>query len=892
MKFSKVFSYNLCLITSLLGNFLFGQTKISGIVKDTIDNPITFTNVFINSINSTVIKKFTHTDKNGNYEIMIDEIGDFEINFTASSYKSKKIIIYCSKKEEEKQLNVVLGYEIVELNEVIIKALSPITIKKDTIVFDIKSFIQGNEQVVEDLLKKIPGLNVSADGVIKVGNQEIEKVMVDGEDFFEKGYKILTKSMPLSPVETIELYQHYSNNKHLKGVENSDKVALNLTLKDDVKRRWFGNTLLGYGISSETRYMGQSNLMNFGKKNKYYFLTNLNNIGTEPTEDINHLIHSSNVNEPGNIGDDQNLNLIMRLNAPLPDLKKGRVNFNNAKMGSFNSIFSFSEKIRMKTLFLFDSDKNLFFRNRLQSFAFKSVQYENIEDLQVNRTQITGFGKVNLTYDVSKNTTIEFISKFNKSDKNSISNLIFNGDSLNQNLKNSNTLIDQKLVFTTEINKKKVLIISARYINEELPQKYTLNQFLYKDLFKQDANNIEQIVENKMQFMGLESHFLNRKNNGNLLEVRLGSQLRKDILDSKFYLKDTTTSIKEMSDYQNNVDYSTNDLYLKSSYFFKFQKIGLLSELSVHQLINSLSNSGNAQMQNVFFVNPRLSLDFEITQKNKMSISYALNKTNTNILDVYPNYIHTDFRSFEKGTGTFNQLNSSSATLNYTYGDWSDKNFVNAYILYSKNYDFFSKNIDLTQNYSISEKIIVKDRSILVFSSNLNSYIKSISSNLKLSLEGSKSNYKDILNSSDLREVESNNIIYGFELQSGFLSFFNYHIGSKWNYSEFKTINSTSYKNNISFLDFAFTVNPKLNFQIQIERYFFDNLEKQNNKYYFVDFQAQYTIKQNKITLSVIGNNLSNTATFKDYNISDVSTSKTEYRLLPLYFLFKMEYKF
>ncbi len=115
-------------------------------------------------------------------------------------------------------------------------------------MFNADSFKQGNEQVIEDLLRKIPGLNIDSDGTIKVGNQEIEKVMIDGDDMFEKGYKILTKNMPVNPVDKIELLQNYSNNKHLKGIENSEKVALNLTLKDDYKRTWFGNTNLGYGL--------------------------------------------------------------------------------------------------------------------------------------------------------------------------------------------------------------------------------------------------------------------------------------------------------------------------------------------------------------------------------------------------------------------------------------------------------------------------------------------------------------------------------------------------------------------------------------------------------------------------------------------------------------------
>ncbi|OUD29461.1 outer membrane beta-barrel protein, partial [Flavobacterium sp. FPG59] len=81
-------------------------------------------------------------------------------------------------------------------------------------------------------------------------------------------------------------------------------------------------------------------------------------------------------------------------------------------------------------------------------------------------------------------------------------------------------------------------------------------------------------------------------------------------------------------------------------------------------------------------------------------------------------------------------------------------------------------------------------------------------------------------------------------------------------------------------------------FQIQSERYFFGNLDKNNNKYYFMDLEARYTVKENKLTFSLSGNNLFNTKTFRSFNINDISISKTEYRLQPRYGLLKMEYRF
>lgn len=891
LKIRFKISLLLCLIIKLLGNFLYAQTNISGVVKDTANNPISYATVSVQIPNSTVIKYFTHTDNNGKYEMTVDLSGDFEINFTALSYKQKEIPISLEKGVKKTQ-NAILTYESIELNEVIITEIRPITVKNDTIVYNVKSFAQGNEKVIEDLLKKIPGISVSKEGTIRIGNQEVEKVMVDGEDFFEKGYKILTKNMPVNPVEKIELYQHYSNNKHLKGIENSDNVALNLKLKDDAKRQWFGNVELGYGKGNINTREIRSNAMNFGKKNKYYFLTNLNNIGVDATGDINHLIRPNQSNEPASMGNNQSANSILQLNTSNPNLKTERVNFNNAKMFSLNSVFTISPKVKIKTLGFMNFDQNDFLKNSFQSVNVGATSFENTEDSELYKAKVTGFAKIDLTYDISKNKTLEITSKFNKTNENSTSYLTFNGDLLNQTLKSKNQLIDQKAVFTNKLKETKVLLISARYIDEKTPQNYASNQFLYGGLFSQSANNIAQFSENQMQFMGFEGHLLDRKKNGDLLEIKLGNQYRKDKLNTHFQIRSDENLISEPTEHQNKTSYSTNDLYLNSKYRFKIKTVGLLTQLDFHQLFNKLDNSNNIEMQNPFFVNPKLGLDWEINKNNKVQTLYSFNTTNATILDVYSRYIHTNFRTFEKGTGTINQLNASSLLLNYSHENWADTFFANMYLLYSKNYDFFSNDILLSQNFSQSEKIIIKDREFIVLSSSIDRYFKSISSNLKFTFGGVNTVYKNVINRSELRQIRSINLNYGFELHSISRVFFNYHIGSKWNQYQIKTTITNSYTDNTSFIDLFFLVSKKLDFQIQNEYYFFGNLEKNSNDYYFIDLEARYKIKENKLSFTLSGKNLTNTRTFKNYGISDFGISITEYRLMPRYILLKMEYSF
>lgn len=873
-----------------LQNVCFSQTTIYGSVKDSSGSLYSANVILKDSLSKSIIA-YTYSENNGNFELKINEFGKFNLVFTSLGYEAKTIPLVLNSEQKELKIDVVLKDKPMDLDEVIIKADLPMSVKEDTISFKTKFYVKGNEQTVEELLKTIPGVNINSDGTIKIGNQEIEKLMVDGDDLFEKGYKILSKNMPAYPIEEVEVLKNYSNNRLLKGVEDSDKVALNLKLNEKSKRIWFGNIEASFG--NDNFYQLKGNLMNFGKKNKYYFLTNLNNIGYDATGNIENLVRPFRINEPANIGDNQSVNSLINLSPNNLNFKKDRTNFNNAELVSINAIFNPTEKLKIKTLGFFNWDKIDFFRNSINIVDVTGTNFTNTEDYQLRNKNRVAFGKLNIIYNVSKTKMFEATTKYNNGNFKDNSNLVFNGNSTIENLQYQNTLFDQKISYTNKFKEKKVFLLTGRFIDEKTPQNYTINQFFYHDLFPtfSNANNVSQQSINQMQFAGINAHLLDRKENGNLLELQIGNEFRKDKLSTIFSLLEDNSLIEKPNNFQNQTNYQVNDLYFKSKYHLKIADFGVIGKLDFHQLFNRLENSGNSSSQNPFFINPSLGFDWKINDSNKITSSYSYNTTNARVLDVFSGFVLTGFRSFSKGTGNFNQLDASSFVFNYQLGNWSDRFFANTFILYSKNHDFFSTNTTLNQNFTLAEKILIKDREFISVNSKLDYYFKFISSNLKLDLGYTKSEFRNIVNNSDLRQVTSNNYSYGLELRSGFSGIFNYHIGTKWNTTEIETTINNSFTDNVSFLDLSFVLNKKLDFQLQSERYYFGNLES-DNTYYFLDFDARYKLIDNKLTLGLTGKNLFNTERFRNFSVSDIGTSTTEYRLLPRFVLLKLEYRF
>ncbi|MEO1518760.1 MAG: TonB-dependent receptor [Bacteroidota bacterium] len=881
----------LIFVLLLMSTVSFGQIEIGGTVQDQNQVPIPYANVVIQK-DSLQILNFMYTDEAGVFQLEVPEKGVFQLFVSCLGYKAETIQIDLQAEEQQQVFEIVLPKESFVLHEVIVQADIPIKEKKDTIVIDADMFANGNEEVVEDLLKKIPGVTVNSDGTIKVGNKEIEKLMVEGDDFFEKGYKLLSKNMPAYAVDKVELLQNYSNNRLLKDVERSDKVALNLKLKEEARHIWFGNVDGSYGFAEQHWYHLRANLMNFGTKNKFFFFTNLNNVAYDATGDINHLIRPIRYDEPASIGDDQQVRNLLNLQAPLVDLQRDRTHFNNAELLSLNAIFRPSKKMKAKVLGFYNGDEIDFFRNATEVVSVNGTQFTNTEDYQLRTNNRIGFGELDIEYDISKTQMLEATTKYNHADENTASNLLFNGASTVEALRSNNRLFDQKISYSHRFNNKKVLLLTGRFIDEQTPQQYAINQFFYQDLFPafSNANNVVQQSKNKMQFAGLETHLLDRHSKNHLLEMVFGNAYRKDILETQLGLKEDDIILENLDEYKNQTTYQSNNLYFKSKYVYELKKFSLIGKLNFHQLFNQLTHNFESENQSPFFVNPSVGLDWEINDKHEITTSYSYNTSNAGILDVYNDFVLTGFRAFSRGLGTFNQLDASTFTLNYELGDWGDRFFATTSIVYSQNHDFFSTNTRINQNHTQSEKIIIDDRQSLSITSKWDYYVKQISANLKLDLGFSQSEFKNIVNNSNLRTVNSSSYTYGLELRSGFTGAFNYHIGTKWTTTEIQTSIRNSFTNNNSFLNLSFLFQNNLNIQVRAERYFFDNLET-DNTYYFLDLDARYTIKENKLTLALSGKNLLNTKRFRNFAASDIGTSVTEFRLLPRFVLLKMEYR-
>lgn len=862
----------------------FSFSQINGTVQN-IDGQ-TVSNAIIKLVENDKVLKYTFSDKNGDYTLETPKEGNFLLVVSTLNYDETIVEVKVTDRSLNYSFDLVLiPKDWVALDEAIILAEKPIVSRGDTIIFDAKYFAQGNEDVLEDLLKKIPGLNIDSEGTIKVGDQEIEKVMIEGDDFFERGYKILTKNMPIHPIEKIELLQNFSDNKHLKGIEESNKVALNIRLSKDAKRQWFGNLKAGMSDYVNQRYQLQTNLMSFGKRNKYYFLTHLNNIGVEVAGDIEHLVKS---NSGDFVGNGFTATGVVSMNPPQLLFKNERYNFNNAELVSLNAILNPSEKLKIQPMLFLQWDEKDFFRKTTSVYHLPDNEsFTNEENYKLRNKKFSGFGKLNFQWELSENQTLESTTKFNKNKRSANSEVLFNENLLLENLDEKPSRFDQEIQFTQKISEQKAIILQGRFIQDQFQQNFLSNVFLFDYLISDSsAESIYQKTNNKGKLWGFSAQYFDRRTNGNLWEIKLTNTNEQWNWTNNW---GTAPDTYLFEDFNNQKE---NQVSAKTAYLYKIsEKFYLRPELTIGNIRNHYQTFEKSSDKNWNYISPALSVNWKPGKKDELLFSFQQNRNSVDNLQVHSNFIVSRYNLLSQGLFEPNTITKSSYFLNYTHGKFTDNLILNHSFFYTHNHDYISQESIVTQDYILNKSILLKDQNTFGSHTTLDYYLKKLKSNIKFKLNYFSMKYESKVNDSEFRDVISNNWRYGMEFRTAFRGDFNFHLGTEFSTISLKTdYFKNSYTQNISFLNTYINLSEKWDLQTNFEYYNFGK-RTENRNYYFLDVISKYQIDR-KLNLSVYARNLFNTQSFTNQSISDISISSTTYRLIPRYIMLAIEYKF
>jgi len=220
---------------------------------------------------------FTIPVRNGSYIVHISFIGYNDV------YQDVQVT---STRPSVQLGSIVLSNDNILLSETVVTAKAPeIVVKGDTLEYNADSYKVTESAVVEDLLKKMPGVEIDSEGKITVNGKEINKILVDGEEFFSDDPKVASKNLPAKMVDKLQVLERRTEQAQMTGFDDGEEEnVINLTVRPGMKEGLFGNAFAGYG--SEERYEGNAMVNYMKNKDQYTFIGGINNTNNAGFSDL------------------------------------------------------------------------------------------------------------------------------------------------------------------------------------------------------------------------------------------------------------------------------------------------------------------------------------------------------------------------------------------------------------------------------------------------------------------------------------------------------------------------------------------------------------------------------------------------------------------------------
>ena len=283
----------LCLVCGTLSAQAQGYSLKIKLVDSSNGEPVGYATVAVTPEGKTSVLKYAQSDGDGNAEIKGIPAGKYKVEGILMGYDNYEEVVTISKNTDlgTKQMNVQANF----LEGATVTSVgNPITVKKDTITHNVSMLKSADNDVLEDLLKRLPGVEVSSDGTITANGKTITKIQIDGKQFFLDDPSIASKNLPANIIERVSVVEKKSEQAEFTGIDDGEEeTVLDLGVKKGMMKGWFGNVmggggydLQGAGAINDARYQAAAMVANFTESQQLAFIGNANNTNNRGFNDL------------------------------------------------------------------------------------------------------------------------------------------------------------------------------------------------------------------------------------------------------------------------------------------------------------------------------------------------------------------------------------------------------------------------------------------------------------------------------------------------------------------------------------------------------------------------------------------------------------------------------
>lgn len=338
----------LFLYISLASVALHAQVQLKGRITDTDGE--TLIGVIINAINSGGSRvAYTTSDHNGNFSIAVDSIDGMSLKFAYMGYQAvtRRVV------DPSKPMLVTMQSAPFKLKEVTVSVV-PIKESGDTLTYNVAAFRSAADRSIEDVIKRLPGIDVEPSGQIRYNGESINKFYIEGLDLLSGRYALATKNISPDDIAEVNVYENHQPKQVLKDIEFSDKAALNLTLKKKRMLKPIGYVTAGGGYGDNITWLGELYSMLISPNNQTLITAKGNNFGTSYDAETTSFIGELSL--PSTIAD----NSFDYTPLGYADIPQSRYFDNKSASASVNSIFRINSNLNFTANADYTYDSNYY----------------------------------------------------------------------------------------------------------------------------------------------------------------------------------------------------------------------------------------------------------------------------------------------------------------------------------------------------------------------------------------------------------------------------------------------------------------------------------------------------------------------------------------------------
>lgn len=782
--------------------------------------------------------------------------------------------------------------KITNLDEVYITAKNrPYKIKEDTIVYKVDRYKDGSERKIEDIIKKIPGVDINEQsGLIKFNGKPIETVTLEGDNLFGHNYSLGTKNINVDMVEEIQAIENYSENPLLKDIEQSDEVVLNLVLKKD-RIDISGNIDIGSGVSDDSSVPTNinTNLLGVTKKYKSFAIGTFNNIG-ENISPFDYFGFNFNVEQLNE--EEYFARKIIPETQFLNTLDEKRVNLNNQLFANYNAIFNIDNRFKVKTNLYFLNDKissNQLFENQ---FDIDNVSFNTADKIEIDKKPTQHRGDVEIRYNTSKNSLLQYSIRVRQENILTNNNILFNQESSFLSVLDSEDfLFKQNIVFTKKLLKKKAVQILASHSSNDIPQTYDLttpsnmNSTIYdnrkqsnsfnKQVFKLESVILGAKKKNKYSFSVGGNHIINRFNS-NLLNI---------------YTNGIIDNVNT-----NNAKYSNSSVYSLGNYHWNLGKLRISTNYSLRYLSQRLESivDSDTEESGKFLFEPTINILYKINRISNLTINAGYNFHTISDQHFFLNPVLINNRTSISNIPSLNLQRAQTYSMAYYNNDLFNQFQLQIDLNYTKQKGSFVSNSLISESETQLQYLFLNENTeTLNTNLKVSKYIPFFKSTIKWSSMYSNNKYKNGVNFSDLRSNESSLFNNKFFLKTSLDLPLNFENEINLISSVTKTEDDLEFMNNSLNNSFRIIFKPIKSLSGTFSAdYYLPNTKVKNENYLFLDTRFDYKPKDKNWELSFTAQNITNENIFQQIHTTDVSINLYRNNILPRFFLINFRYEF